>query len=171
MATISIDSVDYDSYGTVADADAYLNVASHATAWQALTSSTADVKTKGMALITATRLLDRQQWKDDYDTFAERAVVENIVSACYELANLIISGEDVQTKQNTAQTIQTLKAEGAMITYFRGAEGYPLRFPLTVMELISEYLKSDLASSVIGISVSGVDGTSATENDYTFSDF
>ena len=58
LTTITINGVDYSSYATVAEADAYLAIdLARSNAWAAL-----DEAAKGQHLATATRQLDGMQW-------------------------------------------------------------------------------------------------------------
>lgn len=163
MAYVLIDSAVFTTYADISDADLYLKGAYHATNWRALV----DDDTKSRALVTATRILDRQRWKDDYDTFAERILVQNIIDASIELANYIVDGVDVQNDQNISQKIQQLKAGSVSITYFRGAEGASLRFPLIIFELLRDYLAGG-GATISGIAT-GVDTETITDDETDYS--
>lgn len=159
MEVVLIDSQPYDSYESVEGADAYLAAAIHATNW-----SSASDTTKAQALVTATRVLDRQRWADAYDTQAEREGVEAIMNACSEMALALVDGSELQSEQSTAQKLQTIKAGSVSLTYFRGAEGRAYRFPLIVSELLRDYLAgSDLS---IGMTAAGTGGVSSTDDDF-----
>jgi hypothetical protein len=158
---IIIDSFAFDSYRTVAQADAYFAGAFHAANWEAATDLN-----KAQALITATRLMDRQRWKAAYDTQAERLAVQKILDACCEIALALIDGGEIQTSQTTAQTLQTIKAGSVSLTYFRGAEGSAHRFPTIINELLRDYLAGS-GLVVSGVST-GTGGTSVTETDLGF---
>ncbi len=158
MATVLIDSQPYITYADVVDADLYLLAAFHGATWRALT----DTDEKSRALVTATRILDRQRWKDSYDTFAEREVVQDIIDASIELANYLVEGNDPQNDQNVSQKIQALKAGSVSITYFRGAEGANLRFPLLIFELLRDYLAGGSAT-LTGIAT-GTDKETITDD-------
>jgi len=173
---IAVDGIDYDVYATIEDADAYLGAAYHADSWRALT----DDDVKGMLLVTATRTLGRQTWlgsktvstqplawprsETGVTGVTDTVVPEDIINASIELALAILDGSTVQDDQNTAQKIQTLKAGSVGLTYFREAEGKPLRFPLIVWELVKKYLGS--AIMIVGASSSGTDGVSVTDTDF-----
>lgn len=166
MQTVLIGSQPYDSYASVDEADAYLAASLHAgTDW-----SGASDTTKAQALATATRILDRQRWVDAYadadlaTAQALRVVVINIVDACIEMALALVQGSDLQTEATTAQKLASIKAGSVALTYFRGAEGRPQRFPQIVAELLRDYLAgADLAVSP---QATGVDGTSSTDDDF-----
>lgn len=160
MQVILIGSQPYDSYRTVAQADAYLAAALHAgTTW-----SGASATTKGQALITATRILDRQKWAAAYDTQAEREGVADIQNASMEMALALVDGSDFQTEQVTGQKLQSIKAGSVSLTYFRGADGRPHRFPTIVNELLRYYLA--VVDLSVGMTATGTDGVSSTEDDF-----
>ena len=159
MKTIDIGADSYLAYADVEDADTYLGAAFHAgTDW-----SGASETSKGQALVTATRILDRQRWADAYDTQAEREVVGDIVNASIEMALSLIQGSDVQTAQSTGQALQSIRAGSVALTYFRGAEGKPHRFPTIVNELLRDYLAG--ADFSIGMTATGADGPPSTTAD------
>lgn len=160
MPEVDISGNEYTVYADVDAADEYLAASTHAANWTAATDDE-----KAQALVTATRLLDRQRWKDEYDTFEERVEVEKIVWASIELALALLDGTAVQTDANTSQKIESLRAGSVAISYFRGAEGSVKRFPLIVHELIRDYLiGSSLALSGVA---TGVDGETITDQDFS----
>lgn len=164
METISISGTDYDSYRTVANADSYLAAALHAgTDWSGATTTT-----KGQALVTATRILDRQKWTTAYDAQAERYAVQDILDACCEMALALVQGSELQTEANAAQKLQSIKAGSVQLTYFRGAEGRPERFPQIVYELLRDYLAG--ADLTVSPQATGVGGTSSTADDFGHSE-
>jgi hypothetical protein len=177
-------------YADVEMADAYLNAAVHGQSWFAL-----DDDTKGRALVSATRTLDRQSWKGDLaDPVTPQAldwprintgivgvvgtaIPEDIVDASIELALSLSQGSSVQTETNVAQKISSLKAGSVSISYFGGAEVTTTqRFPTIIDELLAPYLLSGGSSlgannfgSTQGVGSGmayGTDGVSETENDF-----
>lgn len=178
MPEVVIGSISYPVYADVEAANNYFAAASHAAAWVAAT-----VDQKGQALVTSTRTLDRQRWLGDktdpdqdlawprtntgVDGVEDDEVPANIITASMEMALSILNGEGVQTDQNVSQKIQSLKAGSVSITYFRGAEGQPLRFPLIVHELIRDYLAATGRLGLSGIAT-GVDGASVTNEDFGY---
>lgn len=161
MEVVTIDSQAFDSYASLAQAETYLAAAVHAgTSWTGATDDS-----KGKALVTATRILDRQRWAAAYDTQAEREGVQAIQEACIEMALALLDGSDLQTEQTTAQKLQSIKAGSVALSYFRGAEGRPHRFPTIVQELLRDYLTGGGSSELGGVSY-GVDGVSSTEDDF-----
>lgn len=159
MQVVVIYSQPYDSYASIAQADEYAAAAFHASSW-----ISASTTTKGQALVTATRVLDRQRWASDYETQAAREGVQGIADACVEMAIALVDGSELQSEQSTAQKLQSISAGSVSLSYFRGAEGHPHRFPLIVHELLRSYLAG--ADLSIGMTATGTDGTSSTEDDF-----
>lgn len=163
MQVVIIDSQPFDSYASAAQADLYASAALHAGSW-----SSAPSITRGQALVTATRVLDRQLWGDAYSTQAAREGVQAIQDACIEMAIALVDGSELQSEQTTAQKLQSISAGAVSLTYFRGAEGWPHRFPLIVYELLRPYLAG--ADLSIGMTATGTDGVSSTEDDFGHSE-
>lgn len=160
MQDVLIGSATYQSYASLSYADEYLAAALHADAdWSDATDDS-----KGRALVTMTRILDRQRWASGYATQAERAAVDGIVTACIEGALALLAGSDFQSEQSTAQKLESLRAGSVTLTYFRGAEGVPHRFPQIVHELLRDYLAGS-DQSLAG-QATGTAGTSSTEDDF-----
>jgi hypothetical protein len=184
MSVVTIEGDEFTVYGFntdgVADADEYAKGASHATAWRALTTD----DEKGRYMVTATRLLDRQRWKGEktvegqdlawprtgtgVEGVEDDVIPVDIVHACFELSFVLADGSDVQYEQNTAQKIASLGAGSVNISYFRGAEGLALRFPLPVHELVRDYLAGSSLGSGLVLS-HGVEGESVTNQDFGYS--
>lgn len=160
MEVVLIGSQPYLSYNLVEDIDEYLAASIHAgTDWSGATELV-----KGQAAVTATRILDRQRWRDAYDTQEERFAVQAIRDAHSEMSLALVQGSELQTEANTAQKLQSIKAGSVALTYFRGAEGAAHRFPQIVHELLRDYLGGgDFAGT--GVST-GVDGQSSTDDDF-----
>lgn len=161
MEAVLISSQPYDSYDTVAQADAYLAAAIHGAAWSSATGTT-----KAQALVTATRILDRQRWADDYDTQEKRIAVQQIKDACVEMALALVDGSDFQTEETTSQKLSSIKAGSVALTYFRGAEGRPHRFPTIVNELLRDYLAG--ATGAVSPVATGTGGSSVIDGDLGF---
>lgn len=184
MTTLAIDSLVYDVYATVAEADGYLMATLGNETWLATSELI-----KSQALVSATRLLDRQCWQGTANPASgstlvwprtdtgiegvEDDVVPNdIVTASIELANLLVTGSDVVSNPLPgAQRLNLIKAGSVMLQYFRGAEGAfaaGSRFPTVVQELVKRYMCG--ASFVAGAVASGTDGESVTGGDFGFSE-
>lgn len=165
MTTVQIGSTEYEAYSSLVDAEEYMLavIGSHADAWRAETSD--DVKVR--ALVSSTRLLDRQNWQGEKTSDGQplqwprtgvttdppetNEIPQEIVDASVELAAYMLSGEFDALQQNTANAIQSAKAGSASVTYFRGAEGVSYRFPLPVQELIGKWLKGAGATRTGGV--------------------
>ena len=178
MADVVISGNTYDAYRSLAEHEVYLEAQITATTFQGSTDDDA----KGRAIITATRFLDRQEWQgskaDQYQdhefprtglTYADGSEVPSdavpieVLDAESELAAVLMDGTDIQGVANpTAQTIQSLRAGSAAITYFRGEE-LITRFPLIVHELLGRWLLG--AGSGLVAVATGTDGEDEFEED------
>lgn len=163
MATVFVGSNEYTAYATDAEALEYLaaSLTEQATAFAA---ATPDTRAKG--LIEATRVLDRQTWKSDYDTFAEREVVTDIVNASIELAALLVNGDTDSLSNASVNSGQQkrLKAGSVEIDNYKVLSSDPgarNRFPLQVQELLKPYLGATVTIS--GGSAGGVSRETAIE--------
>lgn len=153
MTTLQIGSSTFDVYADLADANEYAIAAFHATAWLVATDDK-----KKQALVTATRILDRQKWQGSKTGGSaqlpawprsgitsppipsDSVVPDQVIEATIELAIALVNGSTVQDDQSTANKIRSAGAGSANVSFFRGAEGEPLRFPLIVWELIGQWL-------------------------------
>lgn len=154
--TVLIDSQPYPVYADVDDANLYMKGKFNNSDWF---SALNDDETKARALITATRIMDKQCWQGESSALSgqqlkwprtgitdvdDATVPNDIVNGCIELANLIITGSDVEgNSQPGVQTIQSMRAGSAALTFFRDAEGLVSkysRFPIEVQELVGRYL-------------------------------
>lgn len=161
---VTVGGTSYPSYADEATADAYLAASITATAW-----ATASDDTKAKALVTATRLLDRQSWLDDYDTFDLRKVVDAIVNACCELAALFAAGS-TDTLDGASQTgpVKSMKAGSVSLEYFASSATFMAasRFPATVQELLGPYLASGASSEISTPYAGGTDRCSTFDQSY-----
>lgn len=180
MNTVEIGGSTYDVYADIADANLYLDGALHAGAWHGTTTND---EQKARALVTATRTLDRQNWKGskavptqpldfprtDMGITPEPVVDEfgvpiDIVHACIELAVGLADGTmaSVQNDSSTATRIRSMSAGSVNITFFRNPDGTAARFPTIIQELIGKYLGGGV-SGFFNKAV-GVDAKSMTAN-------
>lgn len=181
--TVIINSQPYDSYSTLEYADLYLQANFLASAWFDLTQDQ-----RGSALVTATRLLDRQCWLGDptglsgqllmwprmntgVEGVTDDVVPQGIVDGCVELAFAITDGnEAVNNQVPGVQKIRDLGAGSVNISYFRLAEGAAAqtnRFPLPVQELVGKYM-CGAGAGLDALVTSGTDGVSVTDDDLGF---
>lgn len=189
--TVELEST-FPVYAGVERADGYLNAAIHGQTWFSL-----DDDTKGQALVTATRTLDRQEWKGEIAETSplqaldwprintgvpgvvDTEIPEDIIAASIEMALLLTQGSSIQTENNVAQTIQSLRAGSVAITYFGGAQVTTTqRFPTIIDELLAPYLLygGNEGTTNFGIAkpqlggaggmAYGTDGKSITDEDF-----
>lgn len=179
-ATVEIEGRLYPVYADLDAADAYLNAATQADTWRGL-----DDTAKSRALVTATRTLDRQKWKGTMSDpnqllawprdnvncpNAEDGVIpENIITASIEMASALVDGSDLQNTANQSQKIQTLRAGSVSITWFRGAEGFPQRFPQIITELLSCLLAGSDGAGLAGFKAFGTEEKSVTDRSFDHS--
>lgn len=143
-----------NTYVTLAEADTHLGDAIGAESWGFL-----DDDTKNRALLTAFRLLERQQWQGDPvgsvqwpavgvidcdgNPVDDATVPADIKAAQIELAYLITVDNTIVSKTTTFDNTKRLKAGSAEIEFFNadGSNNEVVgRFPPTIMELIRCYL-------------------------------
>jgi len=177
---VQIDSgIVYDTYATIEQADEYLNASVTATGWRDLS-----LDDRARYLVTATRTLDRECWLGEKTDSAQPlqwprtgtgitgveddVVPQDIINASIELAAGLVADTAPITSQNNEQTIQSLKAGSAAITFFRGAGGEPSRFSYNIMSLIRKYLCGTGVS--VGVVSSGTDLESTTADDFGYSE-
>ena len=124
----------------------------------------ADSTTKDQSLVSATAMLDRQQWVGEQtapkpgqpldwprtgvtdpegNEVASDAIPGFMEDATCELALSLIQDLSVQTDTDTGSNTKRLKAGSAEIEYFKGTRG--TRFPTIVHEIIWFYLESSSA--------------------------
>jgi hypothetical protein len=164
-------------YADLDTATTYSSGALHATVWAA-----SDDDTRSKALVTATRMLDRQTWKGTRADPAQAlawprantgvadvvptVVPGDIVAASIELAFALLEDTTIQSSPNTAEKIHSITAGSVSITNFRTAvNSNPTRFPQIVQELVARYLGSS-SGLAIGAKATGTDGESIFPNDF-----
>lgn len=172
MPTITISqdgaSGDFYVYTSLADANDYMVGSPNWTTWH-----THNDDFRSRALVEAARLLDRQKWKEAYDTRSEREVVQNILDASVEIAYLISIGETgLVDNPTTFDPVKRVRADVVEVENFRSfnAADTPKRFPQKIHELLKDYLASTSGKVVAAAPSSS--GTSKTTNafddwDYT----
>jgi DnaT-like ssDNA binding protein len=182
-SVVLIASQPYDVYAPLDYANLYLQANFLASGWFDLTDDQ-----RGSALVTATRLIDRQCWLGSptglsgqtlqwprtgtgVDGVDDTIVPQGIIDGSVELAFAIIDGNDAVSNQVPGvQKIRDLAAGAVHISYFRLAEGAAAqtnRFPLPVQELVGKYL-CGAGSGIDSLVTSGTDGLSVTEDDLGF---
>lgn len=175
MGTVTIGASTYNVYADVATADEYYNGSTDYATWAALSTDE-----KARALVSATRLLDRQRWQgtqtvDGQDLAWPRAGVvdcageavddsvipQSVIDASMVLALYDATGSNVQTSATSEDLTKSLAAGSVSISYFRADSANYARFPLPVMELIGCFLAGFGATSPgVGALSYGTDGES-----------
>lgn len=180
ISTITISSVDYTAYASVAEADPYLAVDPvRAATWAALTTDQ-----KGANLVAATRRLDLLVWGgekaggDAQDNQFPRsslsyasgvAVADDEVPQGVENATILLAGSiaidnTAADAGSSGSNIKSVKAGSAGVEFFRQQTGVPLQDE-TVYLLIKEFLASSGAvSSSVGNYDSGTGATSSFDD-------
>lgn len=167
MATVTIDTADFEVYADIETADAYLAGDFGAALWRA----EADEDQKSRALVTSTRILNRLRWAGTMedpdqllawprtgtgiDGVVDDEIPQPIIDASIVLAKLIHAGSKVDDQATTATGIKRQKAGSVEIEYFIPTTD-PQRLPTAVLELIARYLAG--AQGLAGSIASGVCG-------------
>ena len=181
MVDIVVGSNTYFSYLSIADADDYLLAAVHGATWQALSDDDA----KARALITATRTIDRQEWKGTktsdsqagdwprdsvgVDGVTDGVTPQDVLDATAEIALALVDGSELQNEATIEQRVQNLKAGSVSLTFFRGIDGTQQRFPQIIMELLRKYLVG-FGDDINAPCSSGTSGSSSTGKNYGYND-
>lgn len=143
-----------NSYLDNSDADTYFADALHSAVWDAATEAN-----QNKALVTATRMLDRQRWEGaktgdpqalqfprtgltdrDGNAVSSVTVPADVESATAELALALLTDADVQTTANSGSNVEEVDAKGVSVTFFRTDSTIAPRFPAIVDELIAAFL-------------------------------
>jgi len=162
ISTITISTVVYTAYASVAEADAYLAVDPvRASAWSALTTDQ-----KGAKLVAATRRLDMLDWAGtktggasqanewprtdvsypDGTAVSTTAVPVEVQNACCLLAGSIASDSTKAEVGTSGNNKKSLKAGSAAIEYFRPTTGTPLQDE-TAFRLLKPFFQSSAATT------------------------
>lgn len=180
ISTITISTIDYISYASVAEADAYLAVdATRAAAWSALTADQ-----KGANLVAATRRMDLLNWEgaktggaDTQDnawprtgaTYADgTAVATDEVPHEVEAATILLAGSITLSATNaesgtSGNNTRRVKAGSAEVEYFRPTDGKALQDE-TAFGLVKQFLTNGY-SAAVGATRFGEDATSSFDDD------
>lgn len=178
---VTIGSTVYDVYADTATADEYLEaeVSAAATKWRDATQT--DDTAKARALVTATRLIDRQNWPgsktDEYQELdwprtgtglsdvEDDVVPQDIINACILIAADTNNGVDVTGSASTDTRQKRLKAGSVEVEYFRDLNG-GTRFPQAIQELLARYLAGGTTITAASIAY-GYDTESDFADDYS----
>ena len=144
-----------NTYINEADADTYFTYALHSAEWDAATTAT-----KEKALVTATRMIDRQAWQGsryadpqdlafprtdlvdlDGEEVDEITVPTAVLNATCELGMAMIASAAVQTVADTAEAWKRVEAGPVKAERFDNQQaGAASRFPTIIDELIGHWL-------------------------------
>lgn len=172
-----------NTYATRAQANTYLGDSSRASAWAFLSNDAKD-----QALLTATRLFERQCWigtqtgtmqwprsgvTDKYGVARSSSTVpQEIVDGQIELAFEISQDTAKETSGGEGTNTKRLKAGSAEIEYFRPTAGVngqgSSRFPTPVMELVGQFMCGATGTGIAGAYASGTDQESSFTDSPTF---
>jgi len=169
-----------NTYVSVANADTYFSLALHAATWTAAVTAT-----KESALVTAARMLDRQNWQgaktveaqammwprtglvDKYGIAVPSATVpQAVIDAQCELALALMNDSSIQESINTAPKVTSVAAGSVSVTMKNTPERYVTRLPTIIHELVGQYLGGKATTSMKAY---GTDVTSSFggDNDYS----
>jgi hypothetical protein len=176
MASITIGANSYEVYRSLANHLKYLAAEFSATNFRAATT-----ENQSIAIVTATRLLDRLGWAGDkadedqtkafprsgISDLEDDQVPAALLDAESLLASAIIDGQTVVSSPTTGNNIRRQQAGSVSIEYFNPAMiTDPTRLPQPVMELIGKWLGG---APLSGVLASGTDGCSILDNGFGLS--
>lgn len=160
-----------NSYISVADATTYFEGSIDHDLWDAATNDTRE-----RALISATRMMDRQDWlgskysssqdlewprsgltDKNGDSLDETTVPQQVLDATCELASALIDNPYLQDDTDSGSNIKKLKAGSAEIEFIRALSG--TRFPTIINELVGLWLSN--SGSYTGPLFGGLDNESS----------
>lgn len=150
MGAVNIGANAYVIYGSQAGAVAHLagSITSQSAGFIAAVPDK-----QAQALVSATRVFNRQKWLDAYTTFAAREAVVAIVEASYELASLLLAKPTLFDQKTASSNIESVTAGPVSVQFF-GPQDIG-RFAPSVLELIREYLAGYSSSSSGGAEALG----------------
>lgn len=176
--TVQIGDQAYDVYADIATADDYLNAEFTAAATRWRDATLTDDTEKARALVSATRLVDRQTWPgsrtSEYQVLewprtgtGISGIDEDVVPSQIEHATILLAAEinngntSVIGSDSTDTRTKRQKAGSVEIEYFRDLDGGP-RFPTAIQELLAGLFGG--RAVIAGSIASGVDECS----DFTY---
>lgn len=180
LSTITISAIDYVSYASVAEADAYLAVDPiRGVAWSALTADQ-----KGLYLVSATRRLDLLNWAGqktgsystqvnawprtnvqyaDGSSVSTTEVPQEVEDATILLAGSILLDSTAAAAGTSGSNVKRQKAGSVEIERFRPTTGKALQDE-TAYALIAQFFTGGV-SSTVGAFASGSDQSSSFSDD------
>lgn len=173
---VAIGAASYSTYATVDDANTYLAADFTATAWRDLSGDD-----PARAIVTATRILDRQPWplpidpaqghaipfiSDTIDAATQLAVMK---SATIEMASAIATGFD-PTQASTGSNIKLQKAGSVEQEFYYADPALSTYLPTAVEQLLA-LINGGGSGAISGFGggglASGTCGRSSFDRDYS----
>lgn len=161
MGSVTISGSNFEIYSTLVDAQTYFKAGLGDSA-VAFRAAVATVGLQEMALVEATRMLDRQRWKgepvgvpvfdvvlqwprtgvtDRYgDEVSSASVPDKIIKATYELAGLLLVDPGKKDAAMSGSNVASVGAGPASVSFFRPTLGVTGRFDTVIQELVGEFL-------------------------------
>lgn len=179
ITTIVIDSINYTSYASLVQADAYLAVDPVRKAtWEALTDDQ-----KGQNLVAATRRLDLLTWQGtktggssqankwprtglsfpDGTAVSTTEVPQEVEDSTILLAGSVAITAAAADSGTSSKGIKTLKAGSVNLTFFNARGVKPLQDE-TAYQLVLLFLETAVAGGDVGPQASGTDGESSFDD-------
>lgn len=153
-----------NAYCAVSDGDTYFASRLGADAW-----TDASTDEKKQALVSATRMIDRQRWAgtstsgtfpystlawprsgvtDKYgDSVSATGLPADIITGTEELALALLEDESAQDTASAGTNTKRVKAGQVEVEFFKPTLGQLGRFPLIVQELLGQFLAGANSSS------------------------
>ncbi len=154
MGQVTIQGTVFDIYGVDSEADTYMTARWGGSAW-----SDAEVDERKQTLVSATRMIDRENWlgqktvsaqalefprtglTDKDGNSVDSATVPLVVEeANYELAFALLNDAAVQEADTTGSNVRRVKAGSAEVQFFRPTAGTP--FPTIANDLLRAFRDS-----------------------------
>jgi hypothetical protein len=133
IATVSVNGNDYQVYADLEFADEYLGGdVARADNWEALDED----PDQGRALVTATRLLQRQSWRDGVPSLDDPPLIVQQATAL--LAADISAKPALGDSGSTGSNVKSVGAGSAKVEFFRPTAGTPL--PQAAYDLLGDLL-------------------------------
>lgn len=171
--TVTVGVTAHSAFVTLAAAEIYLGAALHATGWAGATSAQ-----KAQALVTATRMIDRQGWDGEKTDAANElswprsglldaegedvdsaTLPAALVDATCELANALLEDASSQAAASAGSNVKRAVAGSVSVEFFGPKTAG--RFPQAVQELIGRWLASSAGIAAMAPRTSGTDAESA----------
>ena len=190
MGTVTISGSTFTIYGAQSSPLAgsaleyFYGSLQHSAAWTAASSAT-----QAAALVSATRLLDRQRWAGEKTsdaqalawprtgvTDAEGNAVDSaeiptkVIQACYEVAAQMVADAAFENSSSASSNIKSVNSGSVGVAYF--APESKGRFPTVIAELCSEFLLGSTfdAGATDGLSGGSLFGAGGLDNESVFDD-